>query len=286
MYVTVHCENIVDQVESGVSVKAVCPSTTSTKCQGWGCAFEKMPNTFADYSTPYDVHSLLHYRSTAFCDPKSCKQTITGVGSIPDPVDGVAPSLGDALRICELYADECVGVGVCGNGIVDPYEQCDDGNNIDGDGCSANCRLEPRCGNGIIDPGEDCDDGPRNGQYGFLCNANCKKVDPKACPLETCDPRPGKNRCHSTSTCIRIEDSLAWTSTPTFLCACQAGFRGKGVIPGELNKEIRIPGSQWPSQRGRAFVKPGIECTEMCFDWTLGADGCKEVSTSDLCFKP
>jgi cysteine-rich repeat protein len=30
----------------------------------------------------------------------------------------------------------------CGNGILDPGEQCDDGNNIPGDGCSATCQSE------------------------------------------------------------------------------------------------------------------------------------------------
>ena len=30
----------------------------------------------------------------------------------------------------------------CGDGILDPGESCDDGNNVDGDGCSATCALE------------------------------------------------------------------------------------------------------------------------------------------------
>jgi len=30
----------------------------------------------------------------------------------------------------------------CGDGVLNPGEQCDDGNNINGDGCSADCRLE------------------------------------------------------------------------------------------------------------------------------------------------
>ena len=30
----------------------------------------------------------------------------------------------------------------CGNNIVDPGEDCDDGNNVDGDGCSADCKIE------------------------------------------------------------------------------------------------------------------------------------------------
>lgn len=30
----------------------------------------------------------------------------------------------------------------CGDGILDEEEECDDGNNVDGDGCSADCRIE------------------------------------------------------------------------------------------------------------------------------------------------
>src|SRR3954471_20735529 len=35
----------------------------------------------------------------------------------------------------------------CGNRAVEADEQCDDGNRIDGDGCSADCRSTERCGN-------------------------------------------------------------------------------------------------------------------------------------------
>lgn len=38
---------------------------------------------------------------------------------------------------------------VCGNGILEPGEQCDDGNVINGDGCSSTCQIEigaPACG--------------------------------------------------------------------------------------------------------------------------------------------
>src|SRR5437773_10813014 len=48
--------------------------------------------------------------------------------------------------------------GDCGNSVVEAGEQCDDGNLVAGDGCSASCRLEV-CGNGIRDAGEQCDDG-------------------------------------------------------------------------------------------------------------------------------
>lgn len=45
----------------------------------------------------------------------------------------------------------------CGDGILDPGEVCDDGNNIGGDGCAADCLSDETCGNGILDPGEECD---------------------------------------------------------------------------------------------------------------------------------
>jgi cysteine-rich repeat protein len=56
---------------------------------------------------------------------------------------------------------------VCGNGIVEAGEQCDDGNLIPNDGCSPTCQIctneqpppQPVCGNGILEAGEECDDG-------------------------------------------------------------------------------------------------------------------------------
>lgn len=33
---------------------------------------------------------------------------------------------------------------VCGNHTMEPPEECDDGNTIDGDGCSSTCQLEGR----------------------------------------------------------------------------------------------------------------------------------------------
>jgi cysteine-rich repeat protein len=63
----------------------------------------------------------------------------------------------------------------CGNGIIDPGEECDDGNYVDGDGCSSHCLLEV-CGNGILDYGEDCDDG--NNVDGDGCASDCRLEEP------------------------------------------------------------------------------------------------------------
>lgn len=66
------------------------------------------------------------------------------------------------------------GVDVCGNEIVEAGETCDDGNIVNGDGCASNCQVEfpPICGNGIVEAGETCDDG--NTINGDGCPNNCQ----------------------------------------------------------------------------------------------------------------
>jgi cysteine-rich repeat protein len=58
----------------------------------------------------------------------------------------------------------------CGNGQLTPPEQCDDGNQTNGDGCDQNCRATG-CGNGVVTSGEQCDDGNRTSGDG--CDENC-----------------------------------------------------------------------------------------------------------------
>lgn len=62
----------------------------------------------------------------------------------------------------------------CGNGTFEPQlgEQCDDGNQADGDTCSHACECTPTCGNNIWSCGEQCDDG--NLVSGDGCNSNCR----------------------------------------------------------------------------------------------------------------
>ncbi len=79
----------------------------------------------------------------------------------------------------------CVGgvcrLAICGNGKLEPGEACDDGNQISGDGCSADCRSNETCGNGYIDTalGEQCDD------HNVLSSDGCSST----CQLETAEWR-------------------------------------------------------------------------------------------------
>jgi cysteine-rich repeat protein len=79
----------------------------------------------------------------------------------------------------------CDRIAVCGDSFVDAPETCDDGNAIAGDGCSPGCTPEPGfacsasggpciaiCGDGMIKSGENCDDS--NAVNGDGCDSSCR----------------------------------------------------------------------------------------------------------------
>lgn len=74
---------------------------------------------------------------------------------------------------CAASQDICIKTD-CGDGLLQAGEACDDGNVLDGDGCSRTCESAESCGNGLVDSasGEVCDDG--NTRDGDGCSANCK----------------------------------------------------------------------------------------------------------------
>ena len=86
---------------------------------------------------------------------------------------------------------------VCGNSILETGENCDDGNNTGGDGCSSNCRRESgyacptpgeachessECGDSIVNGDETCDDG--NSEGGDGCSSDCQTESGYSCPTE------------------------------------------------------------------------------------------------------
>ena len=94
-----------------------------------------------------------------------------------DYVDGEQCDDGNTVDGDGCSATCTVEVGAnCGNGDLelDNGEECDDGNTADGDGCSANCQFETlgqTCGDAMVDANELCDDG--NLQNGDACNPTC-----------------------------------------------------------------------------------------------------------------
>jgi cysteine-rich repeat protein len=93
---------------------------------------------------------------------------------------------------CPAAGSPCAAVQ-CGDGVRSPGEQCDDGDTVSGNGCSAECKTEagfvcgkpgepcsPVCGDGIRFGEEECDDGGLVNGDG--CNAACRNEPGFACP--------------------------------------------------------------------------------------------------------
>jgi cysteine-rich repeat protein len=81
-------------------------------------------------------------------------------GLYEKPCDGTAcdASTGDA-RVPGVDAGAAPD---CGDGVVDPGEECDDGNYVDTDSCRNGCKWAT-CGDGVVRTGvEECDDGNAN----------------------------------------------------------------------------------------------------------------------------
>lgn len=107
--------------------------------------------------------------------------------AMPDvAVDAAIDANVDAMPIdAGLDAQPDARVAVCGDGMLDAPEACDDGNLRIGDGCDATCAFE--CGNGRLDPGEACEDGNRAAGDGCdpLCQRECGNGVVEG--METCD---------------------------------------------------------------------------------------------------
>jgi len=120
----------------------------------------------------------------------------------------------------------------CGNGLLEAGEACDDGNNMNGDGCTAACEIEDgnpctahaecssgvcdmneapplcepagSCGNGVLDVPESCDDG--NVMTGDGCSNIClfedgePCADNAQCESTICDALDS-NTCEPVNTC-------------------------------------------------------------------------------------
>jgi len=109
----------------------------------------------------------------------------------------------------------------CGNGVVDPGEQCDDGNLTNGDGCSALCGPDT-CGDGVVQGAEACDCGTNpsslpsgctdvNGGSYANCAVNC------TIPHERCSSLyPGdQDRGGEPTDCTDPDCASTWCSDVT-----------------------------------------------------------------------
>lgn len=149
---------------------------------------------------------------------------------------------------CESCPHDCGNCPpVCGDGEQEGFEQCDDGNLVDDDGCSSACLDEAKlCGNGAVDTAkEECD-----GVNG--CTDKCKWEKP-FCGNDIEEPLAGED---------------CWTCPEDMgECVC-----GDGACVGEDEGCLSCPED--------CACPSGIECVEDqccypdCAGRNCGDDGC------------
>lgn len=164
----------------------------------------------------------------------------------PDPGNGCAAD-------CTVEADftcprpnTCFADPTCRDGILhSPLgEFCDDGNDIDNDGCSNTCQVNPdyncyglgpsvcvqeTCGDGIRTPSEDCDD--NNAVDGDGCT-DCLVDDGYACPnqaepcVEKCGDgeRVGNEECDDGNTVNDDGCNSGCLAEPGYTCSLDTGL--------------------------------------------------------------
>ena len=131
-----------------------------------------------------------------------------------DGADGSAPSIGDALVMVDPL---CLEPSPCGNGVPDPGEECDDGNDANCDGCSIDCTVEVGivCGDGIPNAtcGEQCDAGGESSTCDDDCTiVECGDGNSNTTAGEECDDGGESSTCDDDCTAVECGDGNSNTT--------------------------------------------------------------------------
>ncbi len=166
---------------------------------GWGCA----ANTDTEYKTGVglvlteDTFALdLDYTDSRYVQSDG-DMAVTGGGKFGGGVQigtddatctaekaGTLRWTGETIEVCGAVdgtpAWKALGApAVCGNGVQEGSEPCDDGNKVQTDACLNTC-VKASCGDNFIQSGvEQCDDG--NQTAGDGCDAACKAESTEGC---------------------------------------------------------------------------------------------------------
>lgn len=161
----------------------------------------------------------------------------------------------------------------CGDGTIGGAEECDDGNNVDGDGCTA-CKKDeivtPVCGDNIKDATEECDDG--NVASGDGCDATCHNETPALCgnglvnPGEKCDDGNTKDGDGCESTCVHtpVPEVVCANLAPLAQGTCEVtkGDAGRLLIGTVLAPDGIYRGGQVLVDAKGIIVNVGCDCSK------------------------
>jgi hypothetical protein len=85
-----------------------------------------------------------------------------------------SPELGETCSTCPADCIDDTDCPLCGDGIVDEGEECNEPGLECATGSCVGCRCLPLCGDGVLDFGELCDGGE-------CCNPDCTPIDSPEC---------------------------------------------------------------------------------------------------------
>ncbi|MGB1592455.1 MAG: DUF4215 domain-containing protein, partial [Promethearchaeia archaeon] len=180
---------------------------------------------------------------------------------------------------------------VCGDGrMTDDSEECDDGNQQSGDGCSSLCTLEggydqldddpaPEniCGDGLVVIGETCDDNNTNSNDG--CSVTCTTEAGFTC-LEC----GGYSQCNATcGDGIRLQgedcdDSNTFNDDGcSHRCQIEDGWEQVETVLRPICGDGKLKGNE---QCDDGNTEPGDGCSATCTiedNWDCGGGACKSI---------
>lgn len=199
--------------------------------------------------------------------------TLVGGGVLAKTPDGMPPSqetvcsslTGAAFGLCNAYceAQDCdvhprpscpvlrrnfakitgsavfpCDIGMCGDGVIQPGEDCDPPGSDCPDGrlCNRDCTCRQAfCGDGIVDPGEECDPPGSACSTGAPCGMDCTcATEPVGCcecpsPVPMCQDNVTQSECLARN-CVLVTPGTACDQAlgrclaePRICCQCPAG---------------------------------------------------------------
>jgi cysteine-rich repeat protein len=129
------------------------------------------------------------------CQPESCGDGFVHTRGTPPFEQCEPPNSANCDATCHFLP-------FCGDGVVQPGEECDDGNTRNDDACVLGCK-NAFCGDGFLERGvEECE--PPNTA---TCDATCHTIHPPRCgdrvvdPGEACDDGNSSNQDDCLNTC-------------------------------------------------------------------------------------
>ena len=148
---------------------------------------------------------------------------------------GFYPAWGDARNNDIDVFSTHIPTATCGNGVPQAFEQCDDGNLVDGDSCSPACAIT-LCGNGLLEAPEECDDD--NLQSGDGCSQVCRF---EICGdgiiqknnQEECDDANNLSGDGCSSTCQIELEKMAWIADERSRLLLQSVVTGQVMTIGD-----------------------------------------------------